>query len=1262
MRKISAVVCLLLSLHVYGQQETITLQWQNNDTLLYFKEAIYIEPTTEIPKYTDLIQWPYKNSIPEISLNITVTEKLENEHIHLLNVHQLESKPVLEYQLVFEKKKPMVQVTVTPLYLNKSTGEIEKVVSFQLSIKQDKPISSLKSLKQGRYVSNSVLANNNWYKISVQNSGLHKLTYETLLEIGLENPAQTRIFGAGAILLPEDFNKGSYDDLREVPVYMYKGSDQLFGPGDYILFYARGIVTWKYDMGDGFYEHVLHPHSNHGYYFLTDDLGNPSVPGKIENVSEDPDVVVTSYDILHYHEDEKYNLLKSGKEWYGDKYSMTLSEAYPFSLKNLVFSEPLKIKVAAALRSNTESSILVKANNTTLGTFSANPVNLSYYASTYAIENSGIFEYNPSRNTQTIQVEYLQPNSNSKAWLNHIILNGRAALEMTGEEFLFRDSRSVKFGNISEFQLKNVTEYMILWDVTDPNMPFSVPYTISGSQAIFKVRTDSLRQFLAFYPDGNFPVPEYDGHGLGKIENQNLHGTDPPEMLIIYPSEFKEQALRLAEHRKEHDQFDVLMVTQEMIFNEFSSGTPDVSAIRNYLKMYYDQSDPGKMTKYLLLFGDGSYDNRDTGSYNPNLIMTYQSDNSLVPTSSFVSDDFFGLLDAGEKLYDGLLDIGIGRLPVSTLEEATLMVDKIIEYDQPESQGEWRNYICLIGDDEDGNIHMKQANNLANYIESNYPGYNVNKILLDAYPQQTTPTGDRYPDVTRAINDQISRGALIINYTGHGGVTGLAHEKILDVNNIKAWNNRGKYPLFMTATCEFSRYDEYNATKKAEVSSAGEEVLLNPQGGSIALFTTTRLVYSAPNQVLNEKFYEIVFKKDENGDCYRLGDIIVYSKNNAGPGVNKRNFSLLGDPSTTLAFPRNFVVTDSINNQPAEALNDTISALDFVTISGHITDPSGIPMEAFNGNVIPVVYDKKTNLQTLTNDGGTPMEFSIRNSILYKGNASVQNGKFNFSFYVPKDIGYNIGKGKISYYSSDGNTDAHGSTLDLIIGGLGDINELDTVGPSIELFINDTLFRNGGIVNNSPELLAYIEDPYGINTTGNGIGHDLTATLNNDRLNAINLNAYYLSDRDSFSSGKVRYPYRDLPTGEHTIEVKVWDIFNNSSSESIDFIVVESAQMLLEEVYNYPNPFIDQTWFNIEHNRPDKELEVIIKIYDIRGNLVSILQNNIYSGGYRLEPPTWQGNSMSGSRLSGGIYVYSVLVRSEDGEEAVGSGRLIIKR
>ncbi len=1259
MRRV-VIFLFLLPVLAIAQNKVVIPDWQVKDSLLSFSDASYLESTGTLPVYSKLFSWDV-NYEPEITLEVRSSSPLTQSALPHINTGMLKSEPQVLEHIVFENGNSFVQVTVIPYFINQASGIIEKADEFSIDIEKIPAIAPLKEMGKGIFASKSELAEGDWYKIAVNASGIHKITYEQLSEIGIENPASARIYGAGAILLPEDYSKGSYDDIHELPVYVSKGSDQIFGPGDYLLFYARGPVSWNYDTSKEFFTQVVHDYALQGYYFVTDDRGAPSVQANAVTSTATADQNVTDFDLLNYYEEENINVLNSGREWYAKKFKISLSDAYPFTLPNIKKNENIKIQVIAAGRSNEKSSMEVKANGILLDSLKFETVNLSSSTTTFAREVTANFETPVSQESVIIQVDYNQPNSNSEAYLNSITVNARASLKMTGNELIFRDSRSVSPGGVSKFNISNFITGSRIWDITDPNEPLNVNFSQDGSTASFKMETSDLHEFIAFNPSGNFPSPEFVGRGLGKIENQDLHNSAAPDLLIVYGDNMEEQAGRLAEHRRNRDGLSVLTVEQGKVFNEFSSGTPNVAALRNYLKMYYD--DPGSgVPRYLLLFGDGSYDNRDTISANPNILLTYQSVNSLEPTSSYVSDDFYGLLDTGEKIYDGLLDIGIGRLPASTADEAEVLVDKIIAYDSTATLGEWRNFICFIGDDEDGNLHMSQANILADYVEANYPQYNINKIFLDAYPQETTPTGDMYPDVTRAINDQINRGALIINYTGHGSILGLAHEKVVDLTNIKAWNNAGKLPLFMTATCEFSRYDEYIKSDEAEETSAGEEVILNPGGGGIALFTTTRLVYSGPNYVLNEKFYQRVFEKDSTGNYYRLGDIIKYSKNNTGPGINKRNFTLLGDPSTMLSFPRNIIVTDSINHMALDELTDTLSALDFVSVSGHLEDPEGSFLENLNGTVIPIVYDKEKNLRTLSNDGDREMEFKVRNSILYKGNVSVENGRFSFSFYVPKDISYNMGDGKISYYAADTITDAHGATSDFIIGGLGDFTDIDTSGPVINVYMNDTLFRNGGIVTSSPSLYFYVKDKYGINTTGNGIGHDITATLDDNRNNAIILNEYYVADQDSYTSGSVSYQYSDLPLGKHTIQVKVWDIFNNSATGSVEFLVVESLEMLLEEVYNYPNPFEDYTMFNVEHNRPDQELDIVIRIYDIRGNLVTVLQNHEVAGGYRLEPITWDGNGMGGATLGGGIYVYKILVKTADGEEATQSGRMILKR
>ncbi|MQY79206.1 MAG: type IX secretion system sortase PorU, partial [Bacteroidetes bacterium] len=719
-----------------------------------------------------------------------------------------------------------------------------------------------------------------------------------------------------------------------------------------------------------------------------------------------------------------------------------------------------------------------------------------------------------------------------------------------------------------------------------------------------------------------------------------------------------------AEYHINSDNLAIEVVTPGQIFNEFSSGAPDVAAIRDFVKMIYDRGTPENLIKYLLLFGDGSFDNISEHENNTNYILTYQSENSIRPTQSYVTDDFFGLLDDTEGGSDGLIDIGIGRLPVTTVEEAQEIVDKITRYGNPEAMGDWRNNICFIGDDEDNNIHMRDANTLATFIDTVYPSFNVQKIFLDAYPQVSSPRGESYPEVNTAINNRINSGALIINYTGHGNERGLAHEQILSMDDIPSWKNKNRLPLFITATCEFSRFDDIDREINGEIkrkTSAGEKVILNTLGGGIGLLTTTRLVYSSPNFILNQNFYKYAFKRDSQMKPYKLGDILRLTKNVSGSGINKRNFTLLGDPALALSYPLYNIITDSINGHDIETA-DTLEALSRVTISGHIENLTGEIMDTFSGIVYPMVFDKPSTVTTLGNDETPVMQFMVQDNVLYKGKASVSNGNFSFSFVVPKDISYNIDYGKISYYATNSVFDANGVYKEILIGGFSTDYLSDEEGPEIELYMNNRNFVSGGITDENPKILAFISDPNGINTVGNGIGHDITAVLDDDYRNLIVLNNYYESDLNSYQSGKVEYPLSGLSEGNHIIVLKIWDILNNSAEASIEFVVTRSSGFIIEELFNYPNPFTDNTSFVFEHNQAESELNILLQVFTLSGKIIKTIETQIYSDGFRSDPIIWDGLDDHGNKIGTGIYIYRLQVRSSNDQMVVKTQKLVILR
>ncbi|MBA4322800.1 MAG: hypothetical protein C0408_08295, partial [Odoribacter sp.] len=700
--------------------------------------------------------------------------------------------------------------------------------------------------------------------------------------------------------------------------------------------------------------------------------------------------------------------------------------------------------------------------------------------------------------------------------------------------------------------MKSTSSVVNVWDVTDPFNIKNITYTKTGDNIRFKAATDSLRAFIAFTNDKALapvinPRP---------VSNQNLHGSEPADMVIVTHPLFRAYSEKLAAVHLKNSGLISLTVTPEEIYNEYSGGVPDIAAIRNFLRMkYLDQKSTSRPLKYLLLFGDGSVENKTLPPHNPNFIPTYQSQNSTVIVSSFTSDDFYGLLDDGEGEADGTEDIGIGRFPVSDTNQAGIMVSKVAKYLSTGGTGDWRNVICITADDEDGNTHMLDAEGLSALLNNDWPAFNIDKIYLDAFRQITSVNGQSYPDVTKAINDRINSGCLIFNYLGHGNEIGLAHERVVKTENINSWKNSSKLPLFITATCEFSRFDdvELNPITREFTgkNSAGEMVLLNPNGGGIALMTTTRVVYSAPNYTLNRNIYNYAFTRDTDGNALGLGDIIRLAKNNSGSGYNKRNFTLLGDPAVRLAYPwHGRVITDSINKIPVNQAIDSLKALSLITVSGHLEDRTGSILNGFNGVVFPLVYDKVSKIKTLANDGGSVLEFSLRNNILFSGKTLAANGKFSFTFIVPKDIDYSFGKGKISYYASENNNDMSGTFTNFIVGGFSNSGVTDTTGPRIYLYLNDTLFRNGGMSDKNPVLLAVIEDKGGINTTGSGIGHDLTAFLDNEKNISFVLNRYFENDFDNYKKGRIVYPLGEMEAGSHSLTLKAWDNFNNSSQES----------------------------------------------------------------------------------------------------------------
>jgi len=1109
------------------------------------------------------------------------------------------------------------------------------------------------------YSSGSMLSSGKWFRILVTTDGVYRIDYSKLKQLGLENPSDPRIFG-------NNFGQMSYynddpkpDDLKELAVYFNTGSDGIFNEGDYLLFYAKGTGRWKFNNAAKQYDYVHHNYSDTATYFLT----SGSTSGKSVEPAAVPTIQAnytsTGSDALYIHEKDEVNLIKSGREWYQQITSLHIDPGF----EGLLTGEPLKFNIRVAARASVPTIFRLYEGQTVKKSIQTEGVQLSDNTGTYFQISDSTGTIDTDSPSPVYDIRYFNNGEQgARGLLDFVQLQGRKASTFNGSFRQFSDSRSVAPGRITAFAVSGNGSDPFIWDVTDPLNVRQIAYTKNGTDLTFKIATDSLRTFAVFNP-ANPPAPTIKPV---PVPNQNLHGSSSSDLLIITHPLFKTYAEKIAGIHLKRQGIITQIVTPAEIYNEFSGGIADITAIRNFLRMkYLRQKGSAHPLKYLLLLGDGSFENRTLPPDNPNFIPTYQSQNSNVVVSSFTSDDFYGLLDDGEGEAEGTEDIGIGRIPVSDTVEAGIAVSKIRKYLDPVNMGDWRNVICLSADDEDGNTHIDDAEGLAAVIKESSPEYNIDKIYLDAYSQTTTVNGQSYPDVNKAITDRINSGCLIFNYTGHGNENGLAAERVVKTEDINSWKNGGRLPLFITATCEFSRFDdaEQNVVTKQWIGkpSGGELIFFNKNGGGIALMSTTRVVYSAPNYFLNKNIFSTAFVRDESGNPLSLGDIIRIAKNNSGSGPNKRNFTLLGDPALLLAWPyHGKVITDSINNVPVTEKTDSLKALSVVNIAGHLEDPSGRIINGFNGIVTPVIYDKARKIRTLANDGGPSMTFDLRNNVIFSGKTRAKDGKFKFTFIVPREIDYSFGAGKISYYANNDSADMNGTFGEIIVGGFSDNMQNDTQGPAIRLFMNDTLFRDGGITDSKPKLLALLNDKSGIAASGAGIGHDITIYIDDDQRNEIVLNNYFENDFDNFMKGRVVYDLSGLKEGSHTLTLKAWDNYNNSSEKTIHFHVVKEGKLMLTNLMNFPNPFPDKTSITLEHNKPETEFNVTINIFSVDGRIIRILKLKSTPAGYNLPPVIWDGNDEGGRKAARGMYVYTVIINSGDGDTSTISGRMII--
>ncbi len=1266
MNKVVSFFLTFLFLSTFCSAQSISIR----QTLLWQENPIVHNPTgnhpLEIWTFDGAVHGSHTPTLPYFGDAFPV-----NSHgqlsVELVSV-QYESfgKPassddwVIQDDIVFktrveqERRNFVGKVSFLPI---RKTGpnQFERITSFELRVTFT-PLPQ--ATNRDTYTFNSVLSDGDIYKIAVSEEGIHKITHDFLkndlgIDIDNTNPSQIRLYGNGGGPLPEPVIAEQVDDLEENAIWISGGNDGVFNADDFILFYAQGPHRWQYSENENILNRVTNTYDIQSYYFLKIESGTGKQVGDANHsVASIGSTAFTTnaYTDLIRLEDERYNLLfespnsqGSGQMWWGDAFNPLRTRNYDFDLPGLLTNEPSNIKVSMVARGANSSTYKVMVSGQTYISGQMGNVNTSNPEGTYAKAAVMTHNFQPTQSTLSVAIEYPSVGDGTNtAWLDYIQLNARRSLQLVGGQVIFRDLRSLDHPS-TKYEIGGANASTQIWDITNPLAAKAITgANLSGNTLRFGAASDELKTFVAFNPSNSFPSPVVIGE---KLENQNYHGINNVDMVIVYYSEFLSAAQLLAQHRADYSDLTIELVDIDKLFNEFSSGAKDPTAIRDFAHMLFTRSD---QFKHLLLLGDGSFDARNIYGTGKDFIPVYETRNSLNPISSFPTDDYFSLLtdDDGGNINSGLMDIAVGRFPVRSLEEANAVVNKIIHYDTSKDVlGDWRNRVSYIADDEDSNRHITDSDIVSNRVEGEHPIVNVGKIYFDAFQQVPTSGGARYPEVQEAINRDMFKGLLVMSYMGHGGGKGWAQERVLTNADIASWNNFDHMPLLVTATCSFAGYDE------ATFTSAGEQVFLNPNGGAIALFTTTRAVFTNSNRELNIAVFDTLL---DITNSYRpsMGEILRVAKNQCQncSTENSRKFIMLGDPSQHLAIPELNVLTTSVNGNPVgSGLTDTIRALQTVTIEGVVADNNGSVLTDFNGIVYPTIYDKKVTVTTLGQDAGSrpTFDFQLQRNIIFKGRATVTNGVFSFTFVVPKDINYAYDKGKISYYAENGTqVDARGYYDGIVIGGTDPNGIQDDKGPLVEVFMNTEEFVSGGLTDPNPTLLVKLSDDHGINVVGNSIGHDLTGILDQNTQNTYILNDFYEAEIDDHTKGTVRYPLFNIAEGHHQIKVTAWDVANNSADGFTDFVVANGEEAALDHVLNYPNPFTTCTNFQFEHNMAGQTLDVQVQIFTVSGKLAKTIHTQIDANGYRVTDIKWDGRDDYGDQLAKGVYVYKVKVNS----------------
>ena len=1102
-------------------------------------------------------------------------------------------------------------------------------------------------IPQERYTDNSVLSEGKWYKIKIAESGIYKLTYSSLRSMGFNDPSRVRLFGYGGAVLPETDLQNLTDDLPEQPLWRGDG---------YVLFYGQGPVSWK-KTAQG-YEHEVNTYSDWGYYFLTDIIDSVSVSFAQLEADSIPGSIIDTYPDYTVYDPDEFSWYRSGRRMFEHyDYATGNSRSYKFDLEGLA-SDSVGVKVAFSASSSKSTTVTLNVNGTETGVLNIGAIGSSSVA---AVGEKAFVSRGQFSEHNTIRLVHGR-SSGESGHLDYIRLNYLRKLALYGSSTVFRIDKTAD--NVS-FSISGSNADVQVWKLSADGTCGIIPSEYADGTTVTMAssyKTDDI--LVAVNVKGSFPEPVK----VGAVDNQNLHGLESADMVIVVPTSGKltSAAERLAAAHRKIDSISVAVVRADMIYNEFSSGTPDATAIRRFMKMLYDRRDASSAPKYLLLMGSGAWDNRmhvsDWAGQNPDdYLLCYESYESLSHTASYVMEDYFGLLDdsEGRSLLTEKVDVGVGRLPVINASQAREKVDRIIEYMSGTYAGAWCNKILVLGDDGDNNTHMNDADKVAGVYQGVNPAIDVRKVYWDAYQMEVTASYNGYPSIRKLLMEQLEEGALIVNYSGHGSTEVLSHELIMNKADMGKLVSK-HLPFWITASCDIAPFD-------SPQESMGMNLICNTSGGAIGMLTTTRTVYASLNGTINRSFSRYVIDRSADGRLNTLGDALRLAKNElvtSGQGEtdrseNKIHFVLLGDPALRLAVAELKAVVDGLTDSDDISV-DTAKAGSVITVRGHM-ECNGERVPDYRGLLTSTVYDSERTITCRNNlkTADSAFAFNYRDRVIYSGTDSVRNGDFEFTFPVPMDINYSGESGQIILFAAgnDGRN-ANGAYDGFVVGGTAQGLVRDSVGPQIRLYLNTPTFQYGASVNATPMLVADLYDQSGLNTSGNGLGHDILLVIDNNPNWTWVLNGNFEQTSGDYTRGRVMFTIPELPEGKHELMLRAWDVMNNSTTVYLGFKVVSDLKPKFS-IDVTASPARERTSFVITHDRPGQNANFTIQVMSSDGTLQWMTSQRDDSGS-GVTVIDWNLHSSAGHRLRAGLYIVRASVGTDGGGSSQATCKLVI--